>query len=124
MAKKILVVDDEKDTRDAIKGLLEDHGYQASTAKDGKEALTLLKKKRFDLTLIDFFMPGMSGRDLAEAIRKSPKIKTAKIAFLTIARFAEKGEEELKRLGSLDYIKKPIDNEDFLKRIKKCLSKR
>jgi len=66
-------------------------------------------------------MPIMTGRDLAEKIRKNKKTKRQKFAFLTIARFRKKGEEELKRLGSLDYIKKPFDNDDFIKRIKKIL---
>jgi len=101
--------------------LLEDEGYKITEAKDGEEALTILKKGRFDLTLIDFFMPGMSGRELAEKIRKDPKIKDSKFAFLSVAEFSENGEEELKKLGSLDYIKKPIINEDFKKRIKKIV---
>lgn len=123
MAKRILIVDDEKDIRALIKALLEDAGYQVAEAKDGKECIAKLGEEKFNLVLIDFFMPEMSGRELAERLRKNPKTKNTKFAFLTIAIFSKKGEEELKRLGSLDYIKKPIDNEDFKKRVKKMLSK-
>lgn len=121
MAKKILVVDDEEDARALIKTVLEDGGYEVTEAKGGKEGLAMLKEKKFNLILIDFFMPVMTGRDLAEAIRKNKKTKTAKFAFLTVATFGKKGHEELKILGSLDYIQKPFDNEDFLKRIKKIV---
>lgn len=119
--KKILVVDDEADTRVLIRRLLEREGYQVSTAKDGNECLGRMKKEKFDLVVIDFFMK-MTGRKLAEKIRKDPKLKDAKLAFLTIAQFRAKGMEYLKNLGILDYIKKPIVNEDFVKRIKKLVS--
>ena len=119
--KKILIVDDEKDIRLLVKTLLGDEDYKVSIAKDGKDCLALLKKKKFDLILIDFFMPGMSGRELAERIRYNPKTKNAKFAFLTVATFSKDGEKELQRLGCLDYIKKPIDNDDFKKRVKKII---
>jgi len=119
--KQILVVDDEEDIRTLIKDLLQDEGYKVETVNDGKEALAALKKKKFDLALLDFFMPGMSGRRVAERIREDPKTKTQKIAFLTVAEFGEQGEKELKKLGSLDYIHKPINNEEFIKRIKKIV---
>ena len=63
-------------------------------------------------------MPKITGRDLTEAIRKNKKTKTQKFTFLTIATFRKKGEEELKRMGSLDYIKRPFANDNFVKRIK------
>ena len=119
MSKKILVVDDEEDIREMVKVLLEDEGYKVSTAADGKSCLAKLKKEKYDLALIDMFMPNMSGRTTLEEIRKDPKIKKTKVAFLTIAQFSEHGMAELKQLGILDYIKKPIENEDFKKRIRK-----
>ena len=66
-------------------------------------------------------MPGMSGRQLAQKIREDPKLKDTKFAFLTVAEFGESGVNELKKLGSLDYIKKSVDNEEFIKRIKKIV---
>jgi len=121
MTKKILVVDDEADTRTYIKTSLEDAGYKVSTAKNGDECLAILKKKKFDLVLLDHFMPGMSGRQLAEKIREDPKLKDTKFAFLTVAEFGIGGVNELKKLGSLDYIKKPVDNEELIKRIRKIV---
>lgn len=122
MAKKILVVDDEKDARTLIRTLLEEESYLVTEAKDGKEGLAKLKKKTFDLVLIDFFMPEMSGRELAERIKRNSKTKNTKFAFLTVAQFSEKGKKELEKMGSLDYIKKPIENiENFKKRIKKIV---
>jgi len=119
--KQILVVDDNEDIRTLVRTLLEGEGYKVAEAKGGEETLKTLKKKKFDLVLIDFFMAGMSGRELAERIRQDPKIKNTKFAFLTVAEFTKSGKKELKKLGSLDYIKKLVDNEDFKKRVKKIV---
>ncbi|MEK6983589.1 MAG: response regulator [Nanoarchaeota archaeon] len=121
MTKKVLIVDDEADIRALVKTLLEDEGYEVTIAKNGQEGLQKLKKGKFDLTLIDMFMPGMSGREMCERIRNNSKIKDVKCAFLTIAQFSSEGQKQIKKLGSLDYIRKPIDNDDFKERIKKML---
>ena len=122
--KKVLIVDDEMDTRNLIKKLLEDDSFQVYTAKDGKEGISSIKKTKFDLVLIDMFMPGMSGREMCERIKNDAKTKRTRFAFLTVAQFGEQGKEELKRLGSLDYIQKPIDNENFIKRIRKIVKRK
>ena len=121
MGKKILVVDDEEDITALVKTLLEDEGYKVNAAKNGEEGLTKLKKDKFDLVLIDMFMPGISGREMCERMRKDPKIKDTKCAFLTVAQFGPEGEKEIQKLGCLDYIKKPVENNDFKKRIKNIL---
>ena len=121
MAKKILVVDDEADIRASIRTLLENEGYQVSTAIDGKGCLTMLKKNKFDLVLIDFFMPGMSGRELAEKIKEDIKLKNLKVIFLTGASFSSAGIKELDKINVLDYIKKPFINEELIKRVKKII---
>ena len=119
--KKVLIVDDEEDIRTLIKNLLENEGYDVSAARNGKECLAELRKKKFDLILIDFFMPRMSGRELAEKIRNDPKLKDAKFAFLTAAQFGGMGKKELNKLNSLDYITKPFSNKDLKERIKKMI---
>jgi CheY-like chemotaxis protein len=118
--KKVLIVDDQADIRALIKAILKDQGYEVSAAKDGIEGLKKLKESKFDLVLVDMFMPKMSGREMCEIMSSNPKINTA-YAFLTVAKFSEKGTKELKRLGCMDYIQKPIDNEDFIRRVKKML---
>lgn len=121
MAKKILVVDDEADVRSMLKELLSSAGYEVTTAKDGKDALDKLKKKKFDLALLDFFMPGMSGRELLEKIRADKELQDLKCAFLTVATFSTAGEQELIKLRSLDYIRKPFSPKELLKRIKRII---
>jgi CheY-like chemotaxis protein len=121
MAKKIMTVDDEENILMLVKELLEEEGYNVKTASSGKEALAKLRKEKFDLVLLDFFMPEMSGRDVAEEIRKDKKLKNLKLAFLTVAQYGKHGMDELKRLKVLDYIQKPFDNDDLKARVKKIV---
>jgi CheY-like chemotaxis protein len=119
--KTILVVDDEENIRLLVKELLKGEGYQIFSASSGKQGLTLLKQKKADLVLLDFFMPEMSGREVAERIRADAATKNTKIAFLTVAEFGKSGMDRLNALGISDYIRKPFDNNDLIKRIKKIL---
>ena len=66
---RILVVDDDRTTRLLISSTLTTAGYSATVAKDGKEALELLRTRRFDLMLLDVWMPRMNGLDLLERLR-------------------------------------------------------
>ena len=68
---------------------------------------------------MDMMMPGMSGREATERIRQNPKTKDLKVVFLTVARFSETGKETLDNLKVLDYITKPFDNEELVKKVKK-----
>jgi CheY-like chemotaxis protein len=118
--KRILVVDDEENIRELVKDLLKDD-FKVTCVEDGIRGLELLKKRKFDLILLDFFMPGMSGKEVAEEIRKNPKAKNTKIAFLTVASFGKEGHKSLKKLKVLDYIQKPFNNDDFTYRVKKMV---
>ena len=123
MPKKIiLVVDDETDILNLVEDLLKPEGYNIIKAKNGADALKILKKIKPKLVLLDFFMPKMSGRELCEKIRADSKLKGIKIVFLTIAKLSKVGFEELNRMNVLDFIQKPFDNEDLIKRVKEMTS--
>ena len=121
MAKKILIVDDERDILTSVKELVEDIGYKAKTASNGKKALEMLKLEKYDLVLLDMLMPEMSGREVLEKIRKDSKLKKQKVAFLTVVQLSEPGKDVVKKLKPVDYFQKPIDIADFRKRLKKIL---
>lgn len=122
MPKKIMVVDDDLYIRKAVKMTLESEGYDVVTASSGEECLEKLKKEKADLVLTDVFMPGMSGIRLCEIIRKDDKLKSLKIAFVTVATFSKMTEIGLEGLNILDYIQKPFDNKDLVKRVKRIVS--
>lgn len=121
MSKTILVVDDEENICQLLRELLENEGYKVTTALSGKEGLARLKKEKFDLVLLDFFMPEMSGREVAEEIRRDAKLKGLKIIMVTVAQYGKEGYAELKKLNILDYIQKPFDNQDIINRINKAI---
>ena len=118
--KKIMVVDDESSLIELIRGILEEE-YEVITAMSGDECLKKLSTVKPDLILLDMMMPGMSGREVSEKIRKNPKTKDLKIAFVTVAKFSETGRNVLKKMDILDYITKPFENEDLIKRVKKMV---
>jgi len=60
----ILVTDDDATTRQMVRGILKKHGYTVSTASDGVAALKAIRKKKFDLVLLDIWMPKMTGLGL------------------------------------------------------------
>ena len=117
--KKIMIVDDEENLIELVTAVLEQEGFKVIGVKSGPECLEKLKEVKPDLILMDMMMPGMSGRETTEKIRQNPATKDLKIAFLTVARFSETGRDTLKTLNVLDYITKPFDNEDLVKRVKK-----
>ena len=123
MSKTIMIVDDTRDTVGMVKALLESEGFETLCAYNGKEALEKLKEvgEKPDLILLDMFMPEMSGREVCERIRKDDELKDLKIAFFTVAAFRGQGKQMLKDLKILDYITKPFDIDDMVKRIRKML---
>ena len=127
MVKKVMIVDDTRDTVEMVEKLLKSEGYTTIIAFNGKEALDKLRSvkddEKPDLILLDMFMPEMSGREVCETIRadKDPGLKDIKIAFFTVANFKEQGKQILNDLKVIDYITKPFDVDDLLNRVRTML---
>ena len=116
--KKILVVDDEKNIREAITYILKKAGYWVQSAPDGSEALVLLEKFDFDLILTDLNMPYMDGLEIIQEIqRKKPKIKIVLITASGDSGIAS-GADEKQLLRCLN---KPIRKKDVLELTRKIL---
>ncbi len=121
MSKKIMVVDDDPHICKAVKLILNSEGLTVVTAGNGLECLAKLKEEKPDLVLIDFFMPEMDGMQLCERIRKDNGLRSLKLAFLTIAPVEEIGERKLRKMGVIDYIRKPFDNANLVERVRKMI---
>jgi len=83
-------------------------GFEVVEASDGEKALSLLREEEFDLVLLDVMMPGMSGFEVLERLRRDPGRDELAIVFLS----ARADEEDIRRgfeLGALDYVTKPFD---------------
>lgn len=120
MTKKILVVDDDELVLIALEALLSPRGYEVTTVSNGDEALESLKKKKFDLLILDILMPGMNGFELCQKIRTIDDYKVVPIIMLT----AKSGSEDKKRgieVGANLFLPKPIAPQHLIDLIKKSL---
>ena len=68
--KRILLVDDQENYRISVQALLEREGYIVITASNGIEAIELVKQQYFELVLLDYYMPGVTGEEVVRDIRK------------------------------------------------------
>jgi CheY-like chemotaxis protein len=83
MSKKILIVDDEPDTRIYISAILEENAYASIDAKDGIEGLELVRKENPDLVLLDLMMPRKSGITMFQELRKDPDFSHIPVVVVT-----------------------------------------
>ncbi|KIA99497.1 response regulator transcription factor [Flavobacterium sp. KMS] len=111
----ILIVEDEAGIVQFLQQGLEEEGYQITTASDGLAGFELIQKQKFDLILLDWMLPKITGIDLCKAIRI--KDTTTPIIFLTAKDTILETVEGLKA-GANDYIKKPFSFEELVERIK------
>jgi DNA-binding response OmpR family regulator len=111
----ILVVEDEIGIIQFLEQGLEEEGYNVTCASDGLQGFELVQKQHFDLIILDWMLPKMSGLDLCKAIRI--KDVETPILFLTARDTVQETIEGIKA-GANDYIKKPFSFEELLERIK------
>ena len=117
--KKVLVVDDDPVVVRLVKELLKSQGYQVETAKDGIDAMVIVKKEKPDLIVLDIMMPELNGYDVLRTLKFTNEYKEIPVLLLTAR------EQELdKRIGEMmgiDYLQKPVNRESFLEKINKAL---
>jgi DNA-binding response OmpR family regulator len=111
----ILIVEDEAGIVQFLQQGLEEEGYTITSASDGLKGFELTQKNNFDLILLDWMLPKMTGLELCKAIRL--KNSTTPILFLTARDTVQETIEGLKA-GANDYIKKPFSFDELLERIK------
>mgnify|MGYP003635273069 CR=1 FL=1 len=111
----ILIVEDEAGIVQFLKQGLEEEGYEVSTATDGQSGFEMVQNTVFDIILLDWMLPKMSGIELCKAIRI--KDHATPILFLTAKDTINETIEGLKA-GANDYIKKPFSFEELVERIK------
>ncbi|MFD1485470.1 response regulator YycF [Lacticaseibacillus baoqingensis] len=114
MAKKILVVDDEKPISDIVKFNLTKEGYAVVTAYDGEEALAKVEEENPDLILLDLMLPKIDGLEVARQVRKD---HDTPIIMLT-AKDSEIDKVLGLEMGADDYVTKPFSNRELVARVK------
>jgi DNA-binding response OmpR family regulator len=111
----ILIVEDEAGIVQFLQQGLEEEGYTITSASDGLKGFELSQKENFDLILLDWMLPKMTGLELCKSIRL--KNTTTPIIFLTAKDTVQETIEGLKA-GANDYIKKPFSFDELVERIK------
>ena len=120
MKKRILIVDDEADVNLAIKTALEQKDYKVDAFKDPLLALDDFRKGLYDLLILDIKMPKMNGFELYKQIKKiDDKVK---VCFLTAGEMYDGAYADIfQTLDAQCFIRKPIENEELLKRLNKIM---
>lgn len=117
---RILIVDDEPLNLKVLKQVLQDD-YRLSFAKNGMDALELVKKEKPRLILLDVMMPGMTGFEVCKQLKDDPDTQTIPVIFVT-ALADEADESQGFKAGGVDYINKPISPAIVRARVKTHLS--
>lgn len=112
---RILLVEDEAGIVQFLQQGLEEEGYEITTASDGQKGLELLLNESYDLVLLDWMLPNLSGLEVCKIFRE--KNKTTPIIFLTAKDTVQETIEGL-QAGANDYIKKPFSFDELVERIK------
>lgn len=116
--KKILVVEDHPALRAALEMALSEHGFQVAVAADGNTALREAIETRPDLVLLDIMLPGKSGFEVCEELRRR---NTGVPILVLTAKTGEQDELLSFQLGADDFVRKPFKMEALLARIKALL---
>ena len=123
----ILIADDEEDVLSVYKTKLERSGFEVITAANGAEAVAAVTAKHPDLILMDMKMPVMDGIVAQQKLMENPATKDVKVVFLTAFSDPLKldvDEKVAKESGAVDFIKKGINLDELVAKIKVYLEKK
>jgi len=118
----VLIVDDEEDFLETLIKRMEQRKIDASGARSGEEALELMKKKIFDVVILDVKMPG--GMDGIETLREMKKIQPLTEVILLTGHASVETSIEGMKLGAFDYVLKPVKLEDLLAKVADAIEKK
>ncbi|HXS15397.1 MAG TPA: response regulator transcription factor [Candidatus Saccharimonadales bacterium] len=118
--KKILIVDDDIAILDAMQIILEEEGYMVKTSIDGKQIGTDIRDFEPNLILLDIWMSGKSGLEIAEELRKDAATRLVPIIMMSAL---TDGKKAVRNIGVNDYLMKPFTIKEITEKVKKHLQK-
>lgn len=118
----ILLVDDDDIAILLLQAFLEDEGYSVDSARSGKDALIMIKKKYYDLIISDLVMPKMDGNQLVRSIRSMPEYTNVPFFFISGKKEDAIWVQNLKD-GADDYLIKPLNKDIFISKVKALLNR-
>ncbi len=124
--KRILVIDDEEDTLSYLTTLFADNGYETLTAKDGAEAMEVVKKEKPDLITLDIIMPRESGVKFYRQVKEDEELKKIPVIIVTaLTGYAYDPQGFLKFIKARKsvpqpegFVAKPVDRDELLELVK------
>src|SRR5215467_8448678 len=114
---KILIAEDDRDSRELLRWMLEKLGYEVVAAENGKEAWEAFRRGRFRLVISDVLMPEMDGFELCRRIRKHKQSKYTFVIVIT-ALIGKKDYLEGMEAGADDFVTKPFDPDELKARLR------
>lgn len=119
----VLLVDDEEASRLTLTRRLEQGGYGVTVAENGAQALEMMRMERFDLVLLDVYMPVLDGLATLDAIKSDPVVQDVTVVMLTAANTREYVVHAMS-LGAVDYLVKPVNSAELVQRVRRSLENR
>lgn len=121
MAKRILVVDDNREITEMVKTMLESSPYTCVTVNSGQECLKMLQNQRFDLILLDMAMPEMSGLEVLAKLKERKETAQNKVVLFTASpMYTEMDLTKIReQYGAIERVKKPFTDTELLELIDK-----
>lgn len=120
---KIIIVDDDRDTREMLTLALELEDFEVSQAANGLRLISAMHVDRPDLILLDVMMSWIDGFELCRAIKKNPSFSEIPVIFIS-ARKTPEDERAGIEAGAIDYFPKPLDMDGLVARIREILASR
>jgi DNA-binding response OmpR family regulator len=120
MSHKVLIADDEPNIVVSLEFLMKREGHEVSIARDGEQALSMVRALRPDLVLLDAMMPFKSGFEVLQALRADEAVSATKVLMLT----AKGREDDIAKglaLGADGYMTKPFSTRELAARVRRML---
>ncbi len=115
---KVLVADDNKLSRELLKTIVREHGYDVLEAADGEEVLKILNQHEIDLIFMDCSMPNLSGIETSLQIRQHISPEKSQVPIIGISAHGNSIKKECLDAGMNDYMCKPVKLADILAKLK------
>lgn len=120
MARKVAVVDDDREVREVIGDTLARLGYEVKVAANGLRLVSTLHVDRPDIILLDVMMSWIDGFELCRAIKSNPEFRDIPVVFMS-GKTAQSDVERGLACGAVDYFPKPLDMERLLSRVREII---
>lgn len=120
---KVLIVDDRANIREMFSYILEERGFIAEVAKDGKEAVQKVAQDKPNIIVLDVTMPEMDGLQACKQLRENPDTQDIPIIFLSAQRHVVEVIQDIPG-AAIEFIEKPCDIEYLFERINSLITKR